>query len=885
MQAPPIKTPRRLALRYLRKYGLILLVIAALFLPLIGYQIRSAWVVARDAAATEAQNLALVIEAKLAADFESADQAVSDLAASVDPQAMRSSQADLHRAEITRRLKDDLRHISTASALRLFDSHGDRLYTSADDENPVNIADRKFFTQLKNEATASTRFSEVTIGKISGNVSLFIGKAIRDPAGNFLGVGFSEINLTVMREHFRGIDLGRNGAIALYRLDSGALVVRFPGPVEVDNRPRPDLPIKREIERGTTGGMTDAASPIDGVHRMVGYRKVGRFPFFVAVGIAEDEFLAQWRKEAMAALMATISFLAVLAAVFYKLARADFRRDLVENRLRETEERYSALFIESKSIMLMISPGDGQIIEANPAALRFYGHDHERLCRMNLSDLMLRSRDETRSVIQILLANSQTPCLLKSRLANGQIRQVEIAAGPFRYRNKTIVYAIINDVSERETVAAELARHRAGLEALVSERTAALTVAKAAAEAANHAKSTFLANMSHELRTPMNAIMGMTHLAMRRATDERQIDELGRAIQASQHLLAVINDILDISKIEAEHLDLERVEFNLAMVLADLTNLTGERAANKGLALITEISAEQAALPLIGDPMRLRQILVNLVGNALKFTSQGTITVRARVENETVDQVRFHFEVKDTGIGIADEVQKRLFKAFEQADNSMTRRYGGTGLGLAICKRLVEMMGGQIGVRSQAGVGSTFWFNVCFAKVSPVVVEKPSAASISAEDHLKKHHAGKRILFAEDEPTNQVVTRALIEIVGLSVDIAEDGVKALAMVSQNHYDLILMDMEMPNMDGLDTTRAIRRAPGNADLPIIAMTANAFADDKERCLRAGMNDFITKPVDPDRLFSLIGQWLDRQEPTKFANSHADGFEATVAPLRR
>jgi PAS domain S-box-containing protein len=542
------------------------------------------------------------------------------------------------------------------------------------------------------------------------------------------------------------------------------------------------------------------------------------------------------------------------------------------------------LFIESKSIMLMINPSNGEIIEANPAALRFFGHDHGRICRMNLSDLVLRARDETRSVVQILLANSQAPCLLRSRLANGQIRQVEIAAGPFRYRNLTIVYAIINDVSERETTAAELARHRAGLEALVSERTAALTVAKAAAEAANQAKSTFLANMSHELRTPMNAIMGMTHLALRRATDERQIDQLERANQASQHLLAVINDILDISKIEAEHLDLERVDFNLAMVLADLRNLTGERAADKGLALITDISADQAAMPLIGDPMRMRQILVNLVGNALKFTTQGTITVRARVENETTDQVRFHFEVQDTGIGIAEDVQKRLFKAFEQADNSMTRRYGGTGLGLAICKRLVEMMGGQIGVSSQAGVGSTFWFNVRFAKASPVVVAKPVIATISAEDHLKERHAGKRILLAEDEPTNQVVTCALIELVGLSVDIAEDGVKALAMVSQNHYDLILMDMEMPNMDGLDATRAIRRAPGHDDLAIIAMTANAFADDKARCLRAGMDDFITKPVDPETLFATIGHWLDKLDPRSPADSHCDGFDATMAPLK-
>jgi CheY-like chemotaxis protein len=349
-------------------------------------------------------------------------------------------------------------------------------------------------------------------------------------------------------------------------------------------------------------------------------------------------------------------------------------------------------------------------------------------------------------------------------------------------------------------------------------------------------------------------------------------------------LLAVINDILDISKIEAQHLDLEKVDFNLAMILADLKNLTNERATDKELVLNIEISADLGSMLLIGDPMRLRQILVNLVSNALKFTAQGKITVRARLEKETAEMVWLRFEVQDTGIGIADDVKKRLFAAFEQADNSMTRRYGGTGLGLAICKRLVEMMGGQIGVESQTGVGSLFWFSVCLAKGIPAVAARPIPAAMAAEDDLKSRHAGKRILLAEDEPTNQAVTCALIELVGMSVDIAEDGVKALALVGQKHYDLILMDMEMPNMDGIDATRAIRRAPGHGDIVIIAMTANAFADDKAKCLRAGMNDFITKPVEPENFFATIGHWLDKQNPKTGAHSHADGFAATVGPLR-
>jgi signal transduction histidine kinase/ActR/RegA family two-component response regulator len=421
------------------------------------------------------------------------------------------------------------------------------------------------------------------------------------------------------------------------------------------------------------------------------------------------------------------------------------------------------------------------------------------------------------------------------------------------------LFGALRDISERKSVELELYRHH--LETLVEERTAALSIAKDAAEAANRAKSTFLANMSHELRTPMNGVMGMLELAKRRMSDPQGLDKLDKAKGAADRLLALLNDILDLSKIEAERLVLDASPLQLGDSLDNVTHVFSHKAAEKGLRLDTDLPAELALRPLTGDPLRLGQILLNLVGNAIKFTDAGHITVSVRLIEETVESLRLRFEVRDTGIGIDTEAQTRLFLSFEQADNSMTRKYGGTGLGLAISKRLVKMMGGEIGVDSVPGKGSTFWFVVPLQKREQgAVLPAPTFASLTAEQRLRQDYTGTRILLAEDEPITQEISRGLLEDAGLSVDQAEDGMQAVALARQNRYALILMDMQMPNLNGVDATRAIRALPGYAATPILAMTANAFDEDRQRCLDAGMNDHIGKPVDPERLFETILKWL-------------------------
>jgi CheY-like chemotaxis protein len=305
------------------------------------------------------------------------------------------------------------------------------------------------------------------------------------------------------------------------------------------------------------------------------------------------------------------------------------------------------------------------------------------------------------------------------------------------------------------------------------------------------------------------------------------------------------------------------VNFNLSDVLENLINLIGHKATEKGIKLLVNLAPDVARQSLQGDPLRLGQILLNLTGNALKFTEQGTITVRARLTENSPTGTMLRFEVQDTGIGISTTDQKRLFTAFEQADGSMTRKYGGTGLGLAISKRLVRMMGGFIGVESAPGQGSTFWFTVSLGKVSDAVPPEPTFSGTDPLARLQTEFANARILLAEDEPVNQEVSRGLLEDAGLGVDLAEDGAEAFSLVRQNRYALILMDLQMPNMNGIDATRAIRALPGYESTPILAMTANAFDEDRQVCIDAGMNAHISKPVDPQKLYETLLAWLEKR----------------------
>ncbi len=554
-----------------------------------------------------------------------------------------------------------------------------------------------------------------------------------------------------------------------------------------------------------------------------------------------------------------------------RLASVDVtERKKSEDQAYETAAELRALFQAFPDLFLRLDR-DGNVLDCKGGQSSDPFLSAEKFADRNLKDILAPAVVELFAEAQDKVRKTVALEVIEFKAEGRQGEQVyESRLLPLRWDHWI---AVVRNITARKSGELKLTEYAQELERKNEELEAALATAREATQL----RSRFLANMSHEIRTPMNGVLGMTDfLLATKLTAEQQ--EFAESIKGSADaLMALINDILDLSKIEAGKMRLDRVPFQLGATIAEVASMFALEARLKGLEFVSNIPPD---LPrVVGDPGRLRQVLRNLLGNALKFTDRGEIGVRAELLNEATNVVQIRFTVHDTGIGMPTDQQSRLFESFTQGDGSSTRRHGGTGVGLAISKQLVELLGGEIGVASEPGHGSRFWFTASFGKASPA--ETPAPKPVVVQDRIIRSTpriplaapaacpqkpvpiaTHLRVLLAEDNEINQRITLRLLEKLGVPADAVVNGREAVQALEKRKYDLVLMDCQMPDMDGFEATAIVRSREVGTHTPICALTANAMEGDRERCLAAGMDDYISKPVGLEKLQKAVDRWVHR-----------------------
>jgi len=817
-----------------------------------GITVFSSWQSLRqyqDRASINARNLSKTIA-----------QNITDLIAHVDYGLANTS------VEVSRQLKDggispsDLNlfltqqksHQPFVEAIRITNAKGDVVFGSGSFDvksAPFNALDRDYFLLQREAKGDELVISDTHISRISGQWSLFFSRRLSTPNGGFFGVVYGVVPLEAISKFFSQVDIGPSGGISL-RAQDMSIIARFPDPAGAfrgNNKTSPEL--QAFLSRGETSGTYYSGTTWDGTARTVSFQKIGDYPLYVNIGLASADYLVPWRIEMrrMAGLYLGVVLISVLWAFnFYRnwLTRVQADQDAKDQHERQLHETVAEkteklrLVLDSAGEAIYGVDTDGVCTFANPACRRLLGYDRESdLIGKVMHQVMHHSHPDASpfpmedcEIHSAVVRGRPIPAGMELFWhSDGTSFPAEYWAYPM-FIGDQVVGAVVTFIDITERKAAE----------------ESLRAAKLAAEESSRAKSRFLAMMSHEIRTPLNGVVGNADILAEAGLSSEQ-GEYVKTIRASARaLLAVVDDILDLSKLDAGRVEAEHVPFILRQVMSDISLILQPSATDRGIAFVVEV---EETLPevLLGDAVRLRQVLLNLGSNAIKFTAKGGVTMRTAQDGPG----RVLFEVKDTGIGISAEGIQRLFAEFSQVDNSIARRYGGTGLGLSISRRLVKLMGGDILVESQEGTGSCFHFTL------PLEITDQAVAFQAAP--ILPDLAKLDVLLAEDNPVNAKVMESFLRREGHRVTVAINGQAALTAASEQRFDVILMDMQMPVMDGLEATRLIRALPGvQALVPILGVTANAFVEDKTLCLDAGMNGYLSKPVSRNDLFAAIAR---------------------------
>lgn len=874
---------------------------------LLGLWQYQSWRQYRKSAYTITENLTRTLERDIVDNIGMVDVA---LLAMARERARQTEEGRLDMTSFNRYFEQIQQRLPELYAVRITDSAGNII--AASDEAAMGpshvVGNRAYFIKARDDPKSGLIISEPLVGATSHKWTMVFARRLEKPDGGFDGIVYGAMILERYVNMFAGVDIGSQGIVAL-RDGNLDLIVRQPDDIQPDYPPeriKAVEALRRLVDQGQTIGYYENTSLVDGVHRILHYRQVADFPLYVVVGFGTDEVFANWWRDFYRMLAVAAAFALASTLVAQQFWRSWCRQAEISERALETNRQ-----LEQSLATLKDRDQDLQATQ-EVARLGVYSLDYSTGCyagsqelreifgfekdepmtierwlsimhpedRQRMRDWAARNPDQSQITEQYRITRPNDGLVAWLQVV-GKIERDE-AGKPVRVRGA------VQDITRRRE--AELALHHLNveLEDRVQRRTSELeslnqdlTRARDDADSAAKAKADFLANMSHEIRTPMNAVIGLTHLTLATDLTARQRDYVDKIMTAARSLLRLLNDVLDFSKIDAGKLTLEELPFPIDGIVAEVSDILAAQVAEKRLQMRVEKSPDVPPV-LIGDPARLHQILLNLLSNAVKFTEKGAVTLSIEVLSREGDEVNLRFEVADSGIGMTEEQMGRLFTPFDQADSSITRRYGGTGLGLAIARRIVGLMAGEIGVTSTLGRGARFWFNARFGISSETAL--PVTVPTPAGERIRQQLRGARILVVEDNEINRMVTKDLLEHVGVEVSFAENGVEGVkAVLEDGPFDGVLMDVQMPRMDGYTATKLIRANPAFADLPIIALTANALQGDRDAAFQAGMNDYIAKPVDPDQALLTLSRWVRPTEPVEALPDNA--AIDRIAGLRR